>query len=583
MTAAISSLSSLSAPGARLTIGQQLLNARLVTEDQLRIGLLEQARTRQQLGRVLVDLGFLTEATLRDTLCARLGKRSVELATAVIDAATLELVPEQLARQHNVLPLHFDAHSNELTIACPDGHDIVALDALRSACPGNPGIEVRLAGESELREAIDRHYGYQLSIDAVLQEIESGTTTAPDYRTPHRQHRPPVIRLIDALLVDAVKRSASDIHFEPEAGFLRIRYRIDGLLQQIRVLHASYWPAMAVRLKVMAALNIAETRSPQDGRISLTLNGREVDFRVSAQPTLHGENIVLRILDRHKGIVPLAQLGLSPDQLERIRQMLNRPEGLILITGPTGSGKTTTLYSMLNHLNDESRNIMTLEDPVEYPMQMVRQTTISDGARIDFASGIRAILRQDPDIILVGEIRDRDTAAMALRAAMTGHQVFSTLHTNSALGAIPRLLDLGVRPDILGDNLVGVVAQRLVRRLCPECHRPDRATATEQRLLDVSPDQAKTATVYRATGCPACSHSGYRGRLSIVECLLVDDELGDLVSINASRKTLAASARRQGLVSLAEDGARRVLDGSTSIEELARVVRLTQQHASPDP
>ena len=562
------------------TIGQQLLDAGLITEDQLRIGLLEQTRSKQQLGRTLIELGFLTEGTLRDILSARLGQQSVELSSVVVDAATLALVPEHIARQHRLLPLHFDPKLKRLTLASPGDHDIIALDALRSVC--DPGIDItlRLAAESELRQALDRHYGYQLSIDGILHEIESGA--APQPHDPGPGHpRQPVIRLVDALLVDAVKHEASDIHFEPEAGFLRIRYRVDGLLQQIRVLHNSYWPAMVVRLKVMAGLNIAETRSPQDGRISLTLSGRPIDFRVSVQPTLHGENIVLRVLDRQKGIVPLAQLGLAPEQLERIAQMIAHPEGLILVTGPTGSGKTTTLYSILNQLNDETRNIMTLEDPVEYPMPLVRQTTISDNARIDFASGIRAMLRQDPDVILVGEIRDTETAEMALRAAMTGHQVYSTLHTNSALGAIPRLLDIGLRPDLLAGNLVGVIAQRLLRRLCPACRQPDHPSVVEQQVLGILPEHAATTTIHRPGGCPECAHRGYRGRLAIVECLLMDAELDDLVSSRAGARALAAAAARKGFVDLAQDGARRVLDGSTSIEELSRVIPLHHYDRRP--
>jgi len=263
-----------------------------------------------------------------------------------------------------------------------------------------------------------------------------------------------------------VKREVSDIHFEPEANFLRIRYRIDGMLRQIRALHKSYWPAMTVRIKVLSGMNIAEMRAPQDGRIGLTVSGRQVDFRVACQPTIHGENIVLRVLDRQKGIVPLEDLGLADEHLQRLKLMIARPEGIILVTGPTGSGKTTTLYSVLNHINTEGIHIMTLEDPVEYPMALVRQTSVAETSKLDFANGIRSMMRQDPDVILVGEIRDADTAEMAFRAAMTGHQVYSTLHTNSAVGTIPRLLDIGVLPDIMAGNIIGIVAQRLVRKLC---------------------------------------------------------------------------------------------------------------------
>ena len=321
---------------------------------------------------------------------------------------------------------------HRLTIAIADPNDIVALDKLRTLMPQELLIETLLAGESEIARAIDQYYGHELSIDGILHEIETGEIDYRSLGASADEYSQPVVRLVDALLTDAVKREASDIHFEPEANFLRIRYRIDGILRQIRALHKSYWAAMAVRIKVMSGMNIAETRAPQDGRISLNISGRQVDFRVAAQPTIHGENVVLRILDRQKGIVPLDRLGLDDRQLEMLKLMVARPEGIILVTGPTGSGKTTTLYSVLNHINQEGQNIMTLEDPVEYPMAMIRQTSVAEAAKLDFANGIRSMMRQDPDVILVGEIRDADTAEMAFRAAMTGHQVYSTLHTNSA-------------------------------------------------------------------------------------------------------------------------------------------------------
>ena len=348
------------------------------------------------------------------------------------------------------------------------------------------------------------------------------------------------------------------------------------LLRQIRALHKSYWPAMAVRIKVMAGLNIAETRAPQDGRISLSVSGRPVDFRVSTQPTIHGENIVLRVLDRQKGIVGLHELGLSDARLELLKLMIARPEGLILVTGPTGSGKTTTLYSILGHINAEGINIMTLEDPVEYPMAQIRQTAVSDAARLDFANGVRAMLRQDPDVILVGEIRDGDTARMAFQAAMTGHQVYSTLHTSSAIGAIPRLLDLGIVPDILAGNLIGIVAQRLIRRLCPHCREAYPAADYEMRLLG-SAGNATRPTLFRATGCPQCDFQGYRGRLAIMELLRLDPDLDELIARRATARELHHAAASRGFTRLADDGTRRVLDGDTSLEELARVVDLTER------
>jgi general secretion pathway protein E/type IV pilus assembly protein PilB len=560
----------------RRRIGQILLAQGIISEDQLRIALLEQMKSSQPLGRLLVTLGFVSEAALRDALAESLGHESIDLPNAIVDADALRLVPRELAKRHKLLALSYDRSGQVLKVAISDPNDIIALDKLRALIHPDLRIETLIAGESEIAQAIDQYYSHELSIDGILHEIETGEI---DYRTLSvslHEYSQPVVRLIDALLTDAVKRGASDIHFEPEAGFLRIRYRIDGMLRQIRALHKSYWAAMAVRIKVISGMNIAETRAPQDGRISLNISGDTIDFRVSAQPTVHGENIVLRILDRKKGIVPLEGLGLENFQLNLLKLMVARPEGIILVTGPTGSGKTTTLYSVLNYINTESVNIMTLEDPVEYPMQMIRQTSVAESAKLDFANGIRSMMRQDPDVILVGEIRDADTADMAFRAAMTGHQVYSTLHTNSALGAIPRLLDIGVLPDILAGNIIGIVAQRLVRRLCPHCRKSYPAETHEQKILGIPANQP-APVLYRAAGCSHCYQQGYRGRLAIMELLRMDADLDDLIGRRASLRELRTMAMEKGFRPLAEDGLRRVRDGSTSLEEVARVVDLTER------
>ncbi|WP_305074047.1 GspE/PulE family protein [Propionivibrio sp.] len=565
----------MNAPAPR-QIGQVLIAKGILSEDQLRIALLEQMKTNQPVGKLLVALGFVTEATLRDALSESLGKQSIDLSNAIIDPSALALVPHELAKRHNMLPLDYDEEHQRLTIAIADINDIVALDRIRSLAKTALEIDALLAGETEVARAIDQAYGYELSIDGILHEIETGEIDFRGLQSSSDEYSQPVVRLIDSIVTDAVKRDASDIHFEPESGFLRIRYRIDGMLRQIRSLHQSYWPAMAVRIKVMSGMNIAETRAPQDGRITLTIRGRQIDFRASAQPTIHGENIVLRILDRQKGLVPLEGLGLTERQLDTLKLMIARPEGIILLTGPTGSGKTTTLYSILNHINSEGLNIMTLEDPVEYPMPLVRQTSVAEALKLDFANGIRSMMRQDPDVILVGEIRDAETAEMAFRAAMTGHQVYSTLHTNSAIGAIPRLLDIGVLPDIMAGNVIGVVAQRLVRRLCPHCKTPYQAGEHEARLLG-SPLDAPRPIVFRPCGCERCDFQGYRGRLAIMEILRMNGDLDELVAKRATGREIRQAAVQHGLVPLAEDGLRRVLDGSTSLEELSRVVDLTDR------
>jgi general secretion pathway protein E/type IV pilus assembly protein PilB len=558
-------------------IGQTLLEEGAISADQLRIAIQEQEKSWLPLGKLLVSLGFISEVTLRETLSESFGTQSIDLTHCTIDPSCLQYVPDSFARRHHLLPIAFDEQKRRLILAMADSSNLPLVDRVRALFDQPIELDIRIAGESDLERAIDRYYGHTLSIDGILEEIETGKTEAISSNLRHDDYRQPVVRLIDALLTDAVKRGASDIHFEPEPRFLRIRYRIDGQLRQIRALHKTYWPAMTVRLKVLSGMNIAETRTPQDGRISLNVSGHAIDFRAASQPTLHGENFVLRILDRQKGIVPLDALGLSAKHLQQLHKMIARPEGILLVTGPTGSGKTTTLYSILNHLNDERIHIMTLEDPVEYPLPMARQTSIAESAKLDFANGIRSMMRQDPDIILVGEIRDTETADMAFRAALTGHQVFSTLHSNSALGAIPRLLDIGIQPDIMAGNIIGIIAQRLVRELCAYCKLPYLASPEEKHLLGLQADASPTE-IYRASGCPECAYQGYRGRLALMEVLRLTTGLDELIAARAPLHEIKKLAVQQGLITLAEDGFRQVLEGRTSIEELGRVIDLSSQN-----
>jgi type II secretory ATPase GspE/PulE/Tfp pilus assembly ATPase PilB-like protein len=555
-----------------------LLARGVISSDQLNIALTEQRKSKTALGKILVRLGFVTEATIRDTLSESLGQIAIDLSNTIIDHNALALIPKEIARRYQVLPVDYDKQTRKLLLAVADPSNVVALDQIRALFKDDVRIEQVLARESDISIGIEQHYGFELSIDGILNEIETGEIDYQSLATEFDEYSQPVVRLVDALLNDAVKRNASDIHFEPEQGFLRIRYRIDGVLRQIRSLHKNYWSAMVVRLKVISGMNIAETRAPQDGRISLSLSGRSVDFRVSAQPTTHGENIVLRILDRQKGIVPLEDLGLQEEELKMLRLMMARPEGIILVTGPTGSGKTTTLYSILNHVNTEGVNIMTLEDPVEYPMAMIRQTSVNEVAKLDFASGIRSMMRQDPDVILVGEIRDQETAEMAFRAAMTGHQVYSTLHTNSAIGAIPRLQDLGVLPDIMAGNIIGVVAQRLMRRLCTHCREPYRPD-DELTLKVLGVDPGWRGEIFRAAGCDHCDSTGYRGRLAIMELFKMNGEIDELIARRATGREVREAARRTGFRTLAEDAVSRVLAGQTSLDEISRIVDLTDRLA----
>jgi type II secretory ATPase GspE/PulE/Tfp pilus assembly ATPase PilB-like protein len=558
---------------SKLRLGELLLQKGILSNDQLNIALLEQKKQALPLGKVLTHLGFVTEATLRDVLSERLGSDSIDLSKLVADKTALATIPTDFAKRHLIFPVSADLENKKLTLAAANPNNLVVIDQLNSLLRGEWQTEVRVASETDVARAIAQFYGYELSIDGILNEIETGQVDYQSLVATGDEYSQPIVRLVDSILSDAVQRQASDIHFEPEQGFVRIRYRIDGVMRQIRALHSQYWNAMLVRLKVMSGMDIAETRAPQDGRISLFLQGRQVDFRVAVQPTTYGENVVLRILDRLRGLVALNQMGLLPDQMETLQLMMARPEGIILVTGPTGSGKTTTLYSILNSLNDESVNIMTLEDPVEYPLNMVRQTNLAEGVKMDFATGIRSMMRQDPDIILVGEIRDHDTAEMALRAAMTGHQVYSTLHTNSALGTIPRLLDLGLTPEILAGNLIGVVAQRLVRKLCQHCKTPYVPDSALRGLLGIAADT--TLTLYRAEGCEHCDYQGYRGRLALMEIIKVDSDIDSLIARRATYRELVDCARAKGIRSLTGDAVRRIVDGTTSFEEAVRVVDMT--------
>jgi type II secretory ATPase GspE/PulE/Tfp pilus assembly ATPase PilB-like protein len=559
----------------KLRLGELMIQQGLISQDQLRIALIEQETNNIPLGRQLVRLGFVSENMVRDLVAHTIGQESIDLSTVVADVDALTMVPEDFSRRYHLLPVAYEDATKTMIVAMADMFNVVALDQLRAMLGGQIQLKPVLAAEAQLEEHIDQFYGYELSVDGILREIETGEIDYQSLTAEGEEYTQPVVRLVGALLMDAVKRGASDIHFEPEFAFLRIRYRIDGVLQQVRSLHKSYWPGVAVRLKVISGMDIAETRAPQDGRLNMNLCGRPIDFRVSAHPTIHGENIVLRVLDRERSIIPLERMGLRTATLEQLKLMMTRPEGILVVTGPTGSGKTTTLYSLLSHKNTEAVNIMTLEDPVEYPVTQMRQTSVAEVNKVDFANGIRSIMRQDPDIILVGEVRDADTATMAFRAAMTGHQVFTTLHTNSALGAIPRLTDIGISPDIMAGNIIGIVAQRLVRVLCPHCKEPAKPSDDERKILGVKRNEA--IQIFKHKGCKRCNQTGYRGRMAIMELLRIDSDLDSLIARRAHFDELKKVALEKGFSTLADDGVRRILEGYTSIDEVMRVIDLTSR------
>jgi type IV pilus assembly protein PilB len=554
-------------------IGSRLLEKKVISEDQLQIAVKEQTRSKglKNIGSILVEMGFVSEGALGEILNESSGIKNFDIKSTMIDSRLVKKVPKEFATHNRLIPVSYTKDS--VTIGMADVFDIVAIDQVRRFFPPNFKISPVYIPDVDIVQAIDQYYDYEMSIEGILKEIEAGgvideTQLKGDYKSP-------MVRLVDAILTDAVHRGASDLHFEPENSFLRIRYRIDGKMVQIRSIHKDYWSAIAVRLKIMSGMNIAESRKPQDGRINSEIIGRKIDFRVSTQPTINGENIVMRILDEKQSIISLDKLGFSETSINLLKKMVQRPEGVIILTGPTGSGKTTTLYTVLNYINSIDKNIMTLEDPVEYYIPLIRQSNIKTDAGMDFASGIKALLRQDPDVILVGEIRDKETAITAIQAAMTGHQVYSSLHTNDALGAIPRLMNMGVPNYLMAGSLICVVAQRLARKLCPYCKKEQPITDYEKKLLGSKYD--KVEKLYQAVGCGKCGNAGYKGRIVVCELLPFDRDLDELVVRSASKKEMLQHVLSRGFVPMIEDGIQKVVAGVIDLTELTRVVDMTER------
>ena len=559
---------------AKARLGDRLLAQRLITEDQLQVALHEQRSSNAMLGAVLVDLGFINETILAEFLAERSGFDKIDLKSMVLDPALVRRLPKDVAKRLKALPVAIG--ETTVQVAMADPYDVMAIDQLRRYFPRELDLAPLISGETDILEAIDQYYGYEMSIDGILKELETGVFDLSSLAAEQGQYVHPVVRLVNMIMFDAVKTGASDLHFEPEAFAVRLRYRTDGVMHKVRILHKDHWPAIGHRLKILAAMNIADSRSIQDGRFTLRIGSRNIDFRVSLLPTVHGENIVIRVLDHTKSLLPLEILGYSEHNMTLLRRMLKRPEGIIIVTGPTGSGKTTTLYSMLREVSTTEVNVMTLEDPVEYQMALVRQTQIKEQAGVTFVEGIRAILRQDPDIVFIGEMRDNETAQMALRAGMTGHQVFSTLHTNDAIGAVPRLADLGLSPNMLAGNIICSIAQRLVRKLCPTCKEMlFPATEAECKVLEADP--ANPPIIARPVGCDDCRYTGYRGRVAVCEVLRFTPEIDDLISRGATRNEIRQMAKEQGFVTMAEDGISKVLKGEINIASLVRAVDMTDR------
>ncbi len=540
-----------------------LLIKGLISVDQLKIAEIEQEKQGKRLEEILILLGFLSDQVLQELIATSKGLYVFNLQETIVDSHLLVHFPKTMAESYQVLPLFYEEET--LHAVFVDVDDLKAKDQLRRFFPDTLNIIPYIATAMDLSQAIDKFYGHALSIEGLLREIEIKNNEKED------PAEGTAISFINSILIDAVKRGASDIHFEPEGIFVRCRYRLDGVLRQICTFHRQYWSMLVVRLKIMSGMDITESRLPQHGRFNFIVANREVDFRVASHPTVHGENFVIRILDKRHSLQPLEKLGFEQNIVNSIKHLIKAPQGLVVVTGPTGSGKTTTLYSMLQYIASIDVNIMTLEEPVEYELPLIRQTEVREPGGVSFVEGIRSILRQDPDIIFIGEIRDEETAKMALRAAMTGHLVLTTLHTNNAFESISRFKDLGVSSQMLAGYLRGVIAQRLVRKLCTECKLERHSTEDEKSIFQAFKQDIHI--LYESQGCSKCEFTGYRGRIATAEWLVFDEQMDELLSQDKIFE-LRNHAHDKGFSPMLHAGLKAIAEGLVNMSEIERVIDL---------
>ena len=548
--------------------GDYLLEKGLITEQQLREAVDEHMRTNRKVEDILIKRGYAQEEDIAYALSEKLEFPFIDLSSYQIAPDALALVGPQIVSRLGVIPLF--KIGNSLTVAMTNPLDVEAIDEL-SRLAGGLRIKPIIATPSGIKEAISKYYG-----------TEAPALTRPMAAAQQPQGEParliqeatqaPVINLVNRIIEDAVRMGASDIHIEPQGNTYNCRFRVDGILREAEPLPQKFQLAIVSRIKVMAEIDIAQNRLPQDGRIEKSVLGRAVDLRVATFPTIYGEHLSLRILDKTQGILKLEQLGFHEDMLKKFKEVIYKPYGIILVTGPTGSGKTTTLYSILNTINDLKKNIVTLEDPVEYTIPRVNQAQVNIKAGLTFAMGLRSILRLDPDIIMIGEIRDKDTADIAIHSSLTGHLVFSTLHTNDAPSAATRLIDIGVEPYLVASSLMAVLAQRLVRKLCPKCRAKYKPSEEELALIGkLAGHVRKEGALYKPAGCKECQNTGYKGRIGIFELLIPDDNIEGLMLRKSPDYEVRAAAQKAGMKTLREDGIEKVIRGITTLSEVLRV------------
>lgn len=545
----------------RKRIGDLLLEAGVITEAQLKYAL-DNKNRNEKLGDFLIKENILTEQQLIEVLELQLGIPHISLNQFPIDPELLQLVPAELAKRAHLIPIRRE--KNKLFIAMADPMDYFAIEEVRMATGCQ--IEPIIAAKDDLYRTITKYYDLQESMEAALSDMQANM---PESQQEITDEDSPIVRLVNQIIANGVAQRASDIHFDPQETEFRVRYRVDGVLRTERSLPKHMQSMMTARVKIMGNLNITENRIPQDGRLKITVNFRPVDIRLSTLPTVYGEKIVMRILDLSNAPNDIGQIGFSTENEEHFRQIISRPNGIVLITGPTGSGKSSTLYAALSELNSEDVNIITVEDPVEYQMTGINQIQVKEEVGLTFAAGLRSILRQDPDIVMIGEIRDLETAQIAIRASLTGHLVLSTMHTNSAVESISRLKDMGIEPFLISSSLVGAMAQRLVRKICRDCSTEVQASEREKAIF--AENGMSVTTVHQGCGCAACNNTGYRGRMAIHEILPIDRELKELILSQVSGNVLRDYMKQKGYNTLLQDGLLKVISGITTTGEVLRV------------
>ena len=560
----------------KIRIGDVLVAAGAITEEQLQEGLAKQKETGRKLGNALVDLGFISNDMLITVLTTQLGIDYIELKGAKIEEKVIHMVPENMVTKYQAIPIEIDPDNpNILKVAMADPMDIMAMDDIGLVT--NLQVEPMLASEEGIRNAIDKYYGSAQAMEAAeayRQEQQNVLGGGDEEEGNEEIDNSPIVLLVKQIIEGGVRQRASDTHIDALENSVRVRYRIDGALKQVMSYDLSILAGITARIKIIGGMDIAEKRKPQDGRITIMVDRREFDVRVSILPTVFGEKTVMRLTSKDGLTKPKSALGFDAEQEKVFDNILSNPHGIILVTGPTGSGKSTTLYTSLSELNTEDVNIITVEDPVEANINGINQVQVNNKADMTFAAALRSILRQDPDIIMIGEIRDGETAGIAVQAAITGHLVVSTLHTNSAASTITRLIDMGIESYIAGDAVVGVIAQRLVRRLCTTCKQPRLVEDDERVQLGVPADE-EDVIIYEPQGCPLCNDTGYSGRIGVYEMMPVSRELQAVIASGATADVIEKQALKEGMLTLKMGAAKHVLDGITSIAEMNKIVHST--------